>query len=273
MVKKKKVKSTSIAGSLPTNKKETSPDRLNTLVKNTQTTSSSKRSPAESTSKGKSSTGFWKKVTKGWSQKLWLPTKTGCVESPGTTLNGSLDSTESISWSTVTKTTAPNQNSLMTSCPSSSPSSTFSLVDTTVSGGEVERKIYLNQRQKTLQSQENKTHARLKKKNPERVKTIIAPPGNNYIPSNLTVKLKPTQRQKRTINDWFASYRKTWNLSVQSVRQGNDCNEISLRNQFVIKKNMSEENIDRLGWMFRTGKRIREYGVKDYKQIKSFNIG
>jgi transposase len=148
--------------------------------------------------------------------------------------------------------------------------------------------MFQEQKQKILQKRENLVHARLKKSDPERLKKTIPLPEDKYIPSIFKIKINPSLRQKRTINDWIAAYRKTWNLCLRDIEMEskNKCNEVFLRNKYIIQKNMSEENLIKYKWLFRTGKRIREYGLKDLlssyescktrfknKQINKFNIG
>jgi hypothetical protein len=116
----------------------------------------------------------------------------------------------------------------------------FSLVDTTVKGGNVGRKLLQEQKQKTLQKRENLVHARLNKNDPSRTKKIIQPPEDKYIPAIFKIRIKPTIKQKRIINDWIAAYRKTWNLCLREIKNGEKKNEVILRNRYIIQKNMSE---------------------------------
>ncbi len=271
---------TSIASCRPTSKRKISHDKLNTYTSNIMITSASKKSQVEPTSNAKSSIGFWKKATAEWSKMLWLPTEIDSIDSLVTTLNGYSTYKEPVSWSMMSKITAPDQNSLKTSFPSS----IFSPANIQASGGNIARETNQKNRQKVLQKRENLLHNRLIKKDPTRITKSVTLPDNNYLPKCIIVKLNPTIKQKRIINDWIAAYRKTWNLALRDVNDGAECNE-KLRDKFVIQKNMSLDNINRYNWLFRTGKRIREYGVKDLVssytscqtkvkkgQIKSFNI-
>lgn len=101
------------------------------------------------------------------------------------------------------------------------------------------------------------------------------------------IRILPTKEQKKKINDWIAAYRKTWNLSVHAVYEEEvKCTNEILRKHFVLEKHMTPENYKKYEWLFRTGKRIREYGVKDFvstyntcqarvrkEEIKQFRIG
>ena len=58
-------------------------------------------------------------------------------------------------------------------------------------------------RLKTIQTQENKNAARLKREREIKELSDI-----NYIPKCKNVKIKPSKKQKRVLDDWFASYRK-----------------------------------------------------------------
>ena len=272
-------KNISMLESPPINKRATSSVKSNTSKNRTPNTPSSKKSPAGSTSKGKFSIGFWKKATTEWSKKLWFPTEIDCVESHSITSCGCLNYTESISWSSEKRVTTRKKNCLKTSFPSS----TFSLAGTTIKGGELERMKHQKILQKTLQSRENQTHKRLKKEKKE----MIPLPDEDYIPATTKVKILPTEDQKKKINDWIAAYRKTWNLSLHAVYEEKvKCTNDILRKRFVLEKHMTPENYERYKWLFRTGKRIREYGVKDLvsaynscqtrvkkKEIKQFRIG
>ena len=112
-------------------------------------------------------------------------------------------------------------------------------------------------RLKTIQTQENKNAVRFK-----RDRVIKELNDINYIPKCKNVKIKPSKKQKRIIDDWLASYRKTWNLALHSINKENsEISDSFLRNKFVIEKNMEKRK--NLEWIFRTPKRIREYAIKD----------
>lgn len=264
---------TCIVESPPPNKKRISTDKSSISNPDTQTTPSLKTSQAALTLRGGGSRSFWRRASQAWSKKLWLPTKTGSVGSPGNTSNGCFQNTESISWSTVKtiKNIAPKRNSQQTSLTSSM----CSLHGTTVKGGESLKQEHYQKRIKTLKK---------RKKNPPILKDF-----DSYIPSSRKYKLIPTESQRKTLNDWFASVRKIWNVCLNYIKinkiKPKDLDEYKLRNLFVIKKTMPEKFKKELNWTFRTPKRVREYAIKDLmtsyqsaetqlsnKQIKNYII-
>jgi transposase len=285
-LEKQKKQNISTVECLPVSKKKTSKDKSCTSLKNIQDTKSSKKSPVESTLKGRGSKGFWTNAHTEMSQRLWLPTKTGSVGSRGNTSNGCSTDLGSLSWSTVKRITQikpRNKNSQRTSCQSYM----FFLQGTTVVDGNILRKQNQTTRVKTLRIQEMKTRARKIKD-----RTDIDFNQENvfdYIPSTSHYILEPTKPQNRIFNDNFASTRKVWNSCLHHIYREKvplkEATEDYLRNKFVIKKNMSSGTIKQLDWTFRTQKRIREYAVKDLvatikggltrvckRQIKSFTI-
>jgi len=140
---------------------------------------------------------------------------------------------------------------------------------------------------KTKQKNENMQNSRINKKNNTTKEATKIEDVINFIPSSRCYEIMPTKNQQKILNDYIAAYRKIWNVTLEYIRE-NPNEKISdkqLRDKFVIRKNMSEENINRLNWTFRTGKRIREYAIKDLitsfkgcftrlklKQIKRFHI-
>lgn len=84
-----------------------------------------------------------------------------------------------------------------------------------------------------------------------------------------TIEVLPTSKQKRILNDWFASFRKVWNCSVHDLNtnlrhdKSYRPSEVQLRDKFVIAKRMSQTTKKQLGWTLRTPKRVREAAVKD----------
>lgn len=144
---------------------------------------------------------------------------------------------------------------------------------------------------KTLKTQEHRTASKKKKNDIEYYsKEYTEDNVLNYIPSSTTYVISPTKKQARILNDNLAAVRKIWNVCNHDIKKNNvplnKVNEVELRDKYIIKKNMSEENQRRLNWTFRTQKRIREYAIKDFcssikggltklktKQIKRFVLG
>ena len=271
----------STAESPPPNKKPTSKGKSSGSPKSTLTMRSVRRLQAESTSNAKHSTGFWNERCPGNSKRLWLPTGTDCVGSPGITSSGCSRSSESISKWTVTTTTTPlpPNSSLMTSCPSF----TCSPADTTVFDHNEEKAKHRETRQKARQKIEYQNAKRLNRK-PTAINLTTA---DKTIVRSRVVRVFPTHKQRRRFDDWLAAFRKTWNLCVDDVYKHPDSviDESVLRDKFVTRKTAIIDN-KKNEWVFRTPKRIREYAVKDYfasvkacetklkkKQIKKFRMG
>lgn len=265
------------------NKKKIFNDKSNFSQKNTKNIQSSPTLQAESTLKEKVSKGFWTKQSKVISESLWLPTKTGYVGYHGNISTGCLLDSELISSLKIEKNILLNQNSKMIS----SPLSMFSLVDTTVKGGTTLIKEFQKANQKKNQKSENMKNSKKNKNNGTFNKPVKVEANSLFIPSSKTVRINPTKKQMKVINDWIASTRKVWNVCLHEITKNKikKIKEIELRDKFVIKKQMNEEIIEQMNWTFRTPKRIREYAVKDIvscfkggetrlkkKQIKMFKI-
>ena len=251
---KKEPKSSTVESLLP-NKKKILQDKLNISLKNIKDIKSVKKLVQGSILKEKNYIPCWTKHLKERSQKLWLPTKIDSVGLHGTISSGYSTNLESLSWSTVNRKIQPHQmNSWQTT---SCLSSMSSLADITVSDQKKGLQNLQETRLKTIQTQENKNAARFKREREIKELNDI-----NYIPKSKNVKIKPSKKQKRIIDDWFASYRKTWNLALHSINKENsEISDSFLRNKFVIAKNMEKRK--NLEWIFRTPKRIREYAIKD----------
>ena len=146
----------------------------------------------------------------------------------------------------------------------------FSLVDTTVAGGNTLLESLMTTKKKSLQKLENMKNSKENKKNGTSLQPKKVESATDFFPSARCYEILPTKDQKKILNDWFASFRKVWNVAIEHIRQNpsEKIKEETLRDHFVIKKNMSDENIRRLDWTFRTPKRIREYAIKDL--ISSF---
>lgn len=256
----------SIAVCPPSNKKRICNDKSRTSKKSTQTMRLSKKSQAGSTSNERHSNPYWTPVSKEWCRKLWLPTETGYVGSHLNTSSGCLNVVESLSSSKVKRNLALNPSLQMTS----SKSSTFSLADTTERGGIILHAEQKKNYKKKLQKNFDLYTAKLKKQGVERDRVLLDVPDDaKTMIRAKTIQVLPTSKQKRILNDWFASFRKVWNCTVHDLnhhlRQDNTYrpSEVHLRDKFVIAKRMSSSVKKQLGWTLRTPKRIREAAVKD----------
>jgi hypothetical protein len=142
----------------------------------------------------------------------------------------------------------------------------FSLVDTTVSGGTILLKDYQKKKQKKEQKSENMINAKLNKKNNTTIKPkkIENKKENNIIKAKV-IRINPTLKQKKIINDWIAATRKVWNSCLHYINKNRTekytCN--SIRDKFITEKQMCPKTKKEMKWTLRTPKRIREYAVKD----------
>jgi len=91
------------------------------------------------------------------------------------------------------------------------------------------------------------------------------------IPKSRKIELLPTTKQKKIINDWVAAIRKVYNVCLhhintlykEGVKDEKDIlNEFALRDRFVTKKNMAQDELESMGWTLRTPSRIRADAVK-----------
>lgn len=243
------------------NKKMTLKDKLPISKPNILNIQSLKKLQVESTLKGKRSYGFWTKQSKEMSKKLWLPTKTGYVGLLGTISTGCSLVSESISSLKIEKNILQNKNSLTTCFPSSM----FSLVDTTVTEGTTLLDTMKKTKMKQQQKLENMNNSKYNKKNNTELKPKTVTHISKYIPSSRCYKLSITKEQKKIINDWFASVRKVWNVSLHHLNTHPEekISDTNLRDKFVIQKQMKPDILKQMKWTLRTPKRIREYATKD----------
>ncbi len=250
----KKRENTFTVESRPINKKTIWNDKSLTSQPNTQDIRCLKKSPVESISNGKFSARSWMTLSKEKSKKLWLPIETGSVESHGNTSLGCVRSLEPLSWSTGTTITLPQKLNLP---KTSSPSSTFSLVDTMVKGGNTQRE----ELKKTMERTKTK-QARMKAKRLEQELKIEK--ACKYIPSSREITLLPNVNQRKRLNNFISAVDKVWNVCNREINQDEKkVNEVELRNKFVIAKQMSPEIRKQLDWTLTTPKRVREYAVRD----------
>ena len=80
---------------------------------------SSPAPPADSTGREKDLSPYWNDYTREISSRLWLPIETASPGSASNSSSGSWSATEALSWFSITRTQAPNQNSPRIFPPSS----------------------------------------------------------------------------------------------------------------------------------------------------------
>ena len=109
---------------------------------------SSPTSPADSTGREKDLSPYWNDYTREISSRLWLPIETASPGSASNSSSGSWSATEGLSWFSINRTQAPNQNSPKIF----SPSSILSLAGSTDSAATARLskriRVYPNREQK-----------------------------------------------------------------------------------------------------------------------------
>lgn len=241
--------------SLVPSKDQTLNDKLLRSSCHILTLRSSRISQVESTLTGKDYKKYLMKHFRETSNKLWLPTRTGFVGLRGNISHGcSLNSTL-ISSSIMERNVLLPTNSRTIS----SPSYTYSLVDTMEVGGQSLLNQFKKNRKKKISHLERMRSAR------ENVKNFTELDETKCVPSVRRVEIVVGKKTSKTINDWFASYRKVWNKTLHYLKSNGitKTDNKELQNRFVVRKNMDPETVREMEWTFRTPKRIREYAVID----------
>ena len=109
---------------------------------------SSPAPPADSTGREKDLSPYWNDYTREISSRLWLPIETASPGSASNSSSGSWSATEALSWFSINRTQAPNQNSPKIF----SPSSILSLAGSTDSAATARLskriRVYPNREQK-----------------------------------------------------------------------------------------------------------------------------
>lgn len=120
---KNKRKASSTQESAPPTKKKTSKGKSKTSKHSTQITESSKTSDQDSTSTEKACRPFWTLSSTDLSKKLWLPTKTDCVDSASNSSKPFASALKCDSWFTIEKRQEEIKNFPRIFWPSSTSSS------------------------------------------------------------------------------------------------------------------------------------------------------
>ena len=200
--KRKRLASSTLASAAPT-KKRTCDVKSKTSNTTTQSTTSSKTLDQDSTSNAKACVPFWNKCSVEWSKKLWLPTKTACVDTAPSYWSSSLSGLARNSWFTVTQLvdiTKIKQGSLqMTSLPSPQ-----CLWRVTTDGGRL--KTDANGKPEIKKIETDTKHTEQKKQNDD-----------NATMRAHKIRIYPTKQQKKTLSHWFGSTRWTYNRCVAAI--------------------------------------------------------
>lgn len=172
----------------PDNKETISNDKSIISGDATPIISSLKILEAELTSRGKDLKPFWNTQSRERSNKLWLPTKTDCVVSDLTSLNGSLKSfPQGKSWFSTRVTAPPNKKLLRTFFRSSTCSQPRSTVSENTNS-RLNRSLDPNTQKLSLQ-----TSCGVK---------------------SMTVRVYPTPKQKLILKSWFGVFRWFYNRTI-----------------------------------------------------------
>lgn len=211
--------------SAPTIKKKTLKDKLTSSKPTTQMQRLSKTSALDSTGIDKDLKPFWNEYTLELSKKLWLPTKTDCVDLDMSSLNGSSERLMLNSWfSAQTMTSKTSLENSQKTCLQSPP---FSLLKTT-----------------------DLEHQPTKKKGSDKLQAERA----------WKIKLYPTTLQKKTIQEWLGVRRWIYNRALNEI-QTNGCKPTlkELRRRVVNNENFLYQNT----WMLDYEYDLRDEALQD----------
>jgi putative transposase len=139
-----------------------------------------------------------------------------------------------------------------------------------------------------MTKQINQQHAKNVKNNPNIKKPIFKVSDEDpFLVKAKIVKILPSSKQMKIVNDWFSACRKIHNIGNNRIQSQGDkwLEGYILRDTYITKKNMTNKVLKSIGWTLRTPKKIREYAIIDLiamykagktklkkKQIKKFNI-
>lgn len=230
-------------------KKQTLNEKLNSSEKNIQLMKSSKTSDQGSTGTDMVLKPFWTKSSAELSKKLWLATKTDCVDLDMKCLNKSVTSLAQNSWfSTKLKgKSMEHKNCLKTCCPSSL-SSLQEIMDC------VQEKIKENERIKITGSKKKK------KPNPKKEE-----------PLQMKVKkiqLYPNEAEKRILNNWMGTARWTYNKCLDLVNKNESkITKKELRSLCINKESLLVQSNS---WLENTPYDVRDEAMIDL--IKGFSV-
>ena len=204
--KKRKRSESVMQESVVTTKKKISKDKLNNSKQNIQSMKSFQTLDQDSTGKEKVLRPFWTKYSQELSRKLWLPTKTECVDLDMNSLSKSAKSLTQNSWF-VTKVKQSKiqqlnyQNISFPLLQSLSPE-IMDFVQEKIEKNEKKEKGVKLKMKKNL---EVKMTEEEKKENPLKVKKI---------------QIFPNQKEKETLRKWMGASRWTYNTCLDGINKG-----------------------------------------------------
>lgn len=218
-------------------KKKTSKDKCYVCNPNTQTMTLSATSDQDSTGTGKVLGPFWKEYTTTISEKLWLPTETDYVGLDSSCLNGSLKNIKSNSWYSILchkKTLQLQQENWLKTYSQSLPT--------------LLPKITVVEQVETGKSEKR----------------------SNIVGMH-SIKLKPTQQQRKVLNDWIGAFRFFYNQCVALfIQHGKKIINLStLRDNLI-----NTDALDRNGWEWAKSipYDVKDEALRDFRKAVEINI-
>lgn len=194
--KHQKEKNSVTVESLPKDKKTISKDRSLTSKKNTPITRLSKILEADLTSREKVLKPFWNQQSKEKSKEWWLPTKTDCVVSDLTLLNGSLRS-------------FPKEKSW------------FSTILTVPQNKKWSPMFYLSSLSSQQESMDSENTNIKSRKNLPNQKSFL---------KNRKIRIYPNKKQIHLLEEWFGAFRWFYNRAIDYCEEHKEYDFRKVRN-------------------------------------------
>lgn len=262
-------------------RKQISKDKLSCSSRITQMPESQKTLDLVSIGKDLDLDPFWNKHTQEMSEKLWLPTKTGCAGSGSSLLNGYLQKETLSSWFCVEMKNIHEtqlQNSQKTFLPSLQCLLQRTMDSELQNIGEKE-KLKKERRNARLLKMELKLQEIIAKETPDQTalrekkyrnkqEMELAKQQRNKIPAQSAIKIRifPNQEQKETLKKWFGVSRWIYNTCLNKVNTGVSPDRSALRKEVVNDCNFKDANT----WMEMGSYKLRENAMIDLiNNIKS----
>jgi len=232
-------RTSAIAESPPKIRRTTCKDKSSTCKIDSRPTVSSQTSDPGSTSNEKACDPSSSWLPKDVCDKLWLPTETDCADLHLNWFRGSFKSIKSNSWFSIKKWTPLKKRKWRKTF---SPSSTFSIVESTEGGSTKDKKVKARRTTKVAANKSTR------------------------------VGLRTTPELTRTLKQWFGCVRHTYNWALGCIKakplEYKKTNMIWLRKRFVNKCNIPKEK----RFLLDTPKSIRDTAVSDLAQAYSSNF-
>ena len=214
---------------------------------------------------------FWNKSTLEMSQKLWLPTKTECVDLDMNLLNGSSKRLMLKSWfsaQVITSLTCleSSQMTYLQSLQSLLPKITDLEQLSSEKNGKSKKTTKENLQKfldnETLENKKEREAKYAKKLEQDKKKSLKEPAA-----STVKIKIYPTNEQKQTLASWFGVHRWVCNKCIYTInKRGKKIPLKELRKLIINNENFENENT----WMKSYEYDLRDEALRDVlKNIKS----